>query len=138
VLFTVGGTPSVYSGDVPAFRGVKEERAGGDDEIRPAFPADPSELAPEGWATYRLHQDLIGTRRRHPWLHRARTEVVHLTNTELVYRASAESESLLVALNLGPTAARLPAPGSTTVIAGTATLTPDQAEIPPQGWAVLA
>ena len=46
VLFTVGGTPSVYYGDEQAFRGVKEDRAGGDDAIRPAFPGAPAGLAP--------------------------------------------------------------------------------------------
>ena len=39
-------------------------RAGGDDAIRPAFPASPADLAPFGWPTYRLHQDLIGMRRK--------------------------------------------------------------------------
>ena len=38
ILLTVGGVPSVYYGDEQAFRGVKEHMAGGDDEIRPAFP----------------------------------------------------------------------------------------------------
>ncbi|MEO8851394.1 MAG: alpha-amylase family glycosyl hydrolase, partial [Allobranchiibius sp.] len=38
VLFTVGGTPSIYYGDEHAFRGVKEERVGGDDAVRPALP----------------------------------------------------------------------------------------------------
>ena len=54
------GIPSIYYGDEQAFRGVKEERAGGDDEIRPAFPASPAELRPDGWPAYRLHQRLIG------------------------------------------------------------------------------
>ena len=35
VLLTVGGIPGIYYGDEQAFRGIKEERAGGDDEIRP-------------------------------------------------------------------------------------------------------
>ena len=49
VLFTVGGIPSVYYGDEQAFRGVKADRAGGDDEIRPASPpARPS--CPRGLA----------------------------------------------------------------------------------------
>ena len=46
VLLTVGGTPAIYYGDEQAFRGIKEERAGGDDEIRPGFPGGPDELAP--------------------------------------------------------------------------------------------
>ena len=36
-----GGTPAVYAGDEHAFRGVKEDRAGGDDAVRPPFPASP-------------------------------------------------------------------------------------------------
>ena len=87
VLFTVAGSPSVYAGDEQAFRGVKYDRAGGDDEIRPAFPDTPAGLAPDGWPTYRLHQDLIGLRRRHPWLARAATEVLLLRNETLAYRA---------------------------------------------------
>jgi cyclomaltodextrinase / maltogenic alpha-amylase / neopullulanase len=85
VLLTVGGTPSIYYGDEQGFRGVKEDRVGGDDEVRPAFPPSESGLAPFGAATYRLHQDLIGLRRRHPWLHGARTEVVDLANRRMVY-----------------------------------------------------
>ena len=34
VLFCVAGVPSVYYGDEQAFRGVKEERQGGDDAVR--------------------------------------------------------------------------------------------------------
>ena len=35
VLCTVGGTPTVYAGDELGFTGVKEEREGGDDAVRP-------------------------------------------------------------------------------------------------------
>ena len=88
LLMTVGGTPSVYYGDEQAFEGAKEERAGGDDAVRPAFPPDPGGLAPLGWDVYRLHQDLIGWRRRHPWLHRARVEVTELANRRMAYVSS--------------------------------------------------
>jgi cyclomaltodextrinase len=88
VICTVGGTPSFYYGDEQGFEGVKEERAGGDDAIRPAFPAGEDGLAPFGWDVFRSHQDLIGLRRRHPWLHRARTEVVELANRRMVYESS--------------------------------------------------
>ena len=40
--------PSIYYGDEQAFRGVKQDREGGDDAIRPAFPADPADLAAPG------------------------------------------------------------------------------------------
>jgi len=36
---------------------------------------------------YRIHQDLICVRGRHPWLVTARTTAVSLTNTSYVYRA---------------------------------------------------
>jgi cyclomaltodextrinase len=85
ILFTLGGTPSVYYGDEQGFRGIKEDRPGGDDAVRPAFPKTEAELAPFGADVHRLHQYLIGARRRHPWLHRARTEVVALANRSMVY-----------------------------------------------------
>src|ERR1700684_3968652 len=102
VLFTVAGSPSVYAGDEQAFRGVKYDRAGGDAEIRPAFPDSPDGLAPDGWPTYRLHQDLIGLRRRHPWLARAATEVLTVRNEALAYRAShpGDGPDLAVLLNV--------------------------------------
>lgn len=87
VLLTVGGTPGIYYGDEQAFEGVKEDRAGGDDSVRPAFPLTEGGLAPYGQDVYRIHQDLIGLRRRHPWLHRARTEVVDLANRAMTYDA---------------------------------------------------
>ena len=143
VLFTVAGTPSVYYGDEQAFHGIKEDRAGGDDAVRPAFPATPAELAPYGETTYRLHQNLIGLRRRHPWLHTARSTQLHLANQQLVYRVEQAGQQLLVALNLADEPADLPAPQAATVIAGSATLTragrPDaQVQLEPTGWAVLA
>jgi cyclomaltodextrinase len=99
VLLTVG-TPSIYYGDEQAFRGLKEDRAGGDDAVRPAFPADPSDLAQVGRPVYHLHQELIGLRRRHPWLHGAHTKVVKLSNEHLVYEASSNGAAITVALNL--------------------------------------
>ena len=38
LLCCVGGTPTIYYGDELGWQGVKEERFGGDDAIRPAFP----------------------------------------------------------------------------------------------------
>ena len=37
----------------------------------------------------RAHQQLIGLRRRHPWLVTARTESLHLENARYTYRATA-------------------------------------------------
>ncbi|RSX52597.1 alpha-amylase [Bifidobacterium callimiconis] len=87
VLMTVGGVPSIYYGDEQGYTGVKEERLGGDDDIRPMFPVSPAELSALGAPIYRAHQDLIGLRRRHPWLVEARTETLTLTNEHYVYRS---------------------------------------------------
>ncbi|MFI6509282.1 alpha-amylase family glycosyl hydrolase [Streptosporangium sp. NPDC050855] len=103
VLFTVGGVPSVYAGDERGMRGVKEERAGGDDAIRPAFPDDPSllpALSPGGEEVHRLHRELIAFRRERPWLARARTTVTALTNTALSYRVSDGERAVEVTVDL--------------------------------------
>jgi cyclomaltodextrinase / maltogenic alpha-amylase / neopullulanase len=142
VLFTVGGIPSVYYGDEQAFRGVKEDRAGGDDEIRPAFPASPADLAPDGWPVYRLHQRLIGFRRRHPWLVRARTTVQHLSNQALAYRCSAGADGeVAVLLNVSDAPFRFPVDVSGLSVAVTpdpGALADDPALVPPHSWTILA
>jgi cyclomaltodextrinase len=109
VLLTTGGTPAVYAGDEHAFRGIKEDRAGGDDAVRPAFPAGPGELSELGLPTYRLHQELIGLRRRHRWLHTARTMTLHLANEQLVYETAADGRRLVVALSVADRPGELPA-----------------------------
>ncbi|MBS2961601.1 alpha-amylase family protein [Actinocrinis puniceicyclus] len=103
ILLTVAGIPSIYAGDEQAFRGVKYERADGDAEIRPAFPPQgPAGLAPHGRPVFRLHQDLIGLRRRHPWLVRARTRVLRLEKLAFAYevRDPDGDAALAVLLNL--------------------------------------
>ncbi|PJM73194.1 alpha-amylase [Bifidobacterium primatium] len=87
VLMTVGGTPSVYYGDEQGYTGIKRECLGGDDDIRPMFPASPDELSALGEPIYRAHQNLIGLRRRNPWLVEARTQTLRLENERYVYRS---------------------------------------------------
>ena len=136
-LFTLPGVPSVYYGDEQAFRGVKEERVGGDDVIRPAFPAGPGDLAPLGWPVYRLHQELIGLRRRHAWLHRASVDIEETTNETLVYRCGTDSESIRVALNLADAPMQVTA-ADPAVLAGPGRVSPGGAgiEVDGHGWAV--
>jgi cyclomaltodextrinase / maltogenic alpha-amylase / neopullulanase len=137
-LFTVAGTPSVYYGDEQAFRGTKQERVGGDDAIRPQFPSSPADLSPLGESTYRLHQELIGLRRRHPWLHRARTTTLHLTNMALLYEVRADDHRLVTALNLDDTPLEHDVAGISGVLAGVARLDGSAVTVAPHGWAVLS
>jgi len=140
VLMTVGGIPSIYYGDEQAFRGVKEQRPGGDDEIRPAFPDRPDELPAGGWPAYRLHQRLIGFRRRHPWLVRARTTVPHLASETIAIRSAADDGEVLALLNAGDDAFRFPV--DVTGFAVTETPDPggrpdDPGLVPAHSWVIL-
>lgn len=136
LLLTTGGTPSIYAGDEWAWQGVKEERAGGDDAVRPEFGQPPA--APHD--TLALHQYLIGLRRRNPWLHTATTEALQLTNTGYVYRTHAGDHALVVALNIddAPLSAQLPEPGH--VVAGSGAPPTERVEqlvVPPHGWVIV-
>ncbi|GAB3596514.1 Neopullulanase [Corynebacterium faecale] len=86
VLFTVGGTPSIYYGDEQAVTGLKEERVGGDDQVRPPLP---EQYSPLGTWMHQVHHDLIALRRNNPWLYAARTEVEDIDNTRITYRSYA-------------------------------------------------
>ena len=102
VLATVPGHPIVYAGDELGLEGVKEERFGGDDAIRPEFPEHPTEpsgRAAEAWA---LHRRLLSLRRQHPWLVDAGLEVLTTENELLVYRLTERDggEHLDVLINL--------------------------------------
>jgi cyclomaltodextrinase / maltogenic alpha-amylase / neopullulanase len=145
LLLTIAGVPSIYAGDEWAYRGVKEERFGGDDAVRPEFAARPSTAENLGQDVFRLHQHLIGLRRRHPWLHAARTAALHLTNRHYVYRTYSGDHSLVVALNVDDTPLRVSLPefgiGTARLVAGSAMSAEavvDVVDVAPHGWAIFA
>jgi cyclomaltodextrinase / maltogenic alpha-amylase / neopullulanase len=133
VLFTVAGVPSIYSGDEQAFRGIKEERVGGDDAVRPAFPANPSELAREGWPIYRLHQELIGMRRRHAWLQSAQLTVDARDNQVMRYTCRSGEQRLSVVLNIGDAPCALPRAQRRVL----ASAPGDAEQLEPHGWLIF-
>ena len=142
LLLLTGGTPCIYSGDEQGFRGIKEEREGGDDVIRPAFPEHPDGLLDDGLPIYRLHQDLIGLRRRNPWLVRARSEALHLENQQMVLKVSAEGNRLILAFNLGEADVALPAGDASSLLLGEGNLTKNgeggTVHLKGHGWCVLS
>jgi cyclomaltodextrinase / maltogenic alpha-amylase / neopullulanase len=98
-----------------------------------------------GHDVFRLHQYLIGLRRRHPWLHTARTSPLRLTNTQYVYETRNGADALLVALNIDEAPVSLSLPelgfGQGEIVAGSGA--PPQsvvadAEIAPHGWLIIA
>ncbi|OBF93117.1 alpha-amylase [Mycobacterium sp. 852002-51152_SCH6134967] len=142
---TTGGTPSIYAGDEFAFQGIKEERFGGDDAVRPEFATPPLDVDEHGADVFRLHKFLIGLRRRHAWLHTARTSPLLLTNRQYVYQSRTGAESLIVALNIGdePLAISLPDLGfdRAEVLAGSGAPPSEVVttyEVGPHGWLVIA
>ncbi|HTQ22156.1 alpha-amylase family protein [Mycobacterium sp.] len=141
ILLTVGGVPSVYAGDELGFRGVKEERYGGDDAVRPQFGSPPMQLDESGAQVWALHQYLVGLRRRHPWLHSASTTAVRLDNHHYVYRTSRGEDALLVALNIDDDPMQLDLGERAHVLAGSAAPPQeivDAVVVEPHGWRILA
>lgn len=145
LLLTTGGTPSVYAGDEFAYRGIKEERFGGDDAVRPEFSSPLMGVDEHDHDIFRLHQYLIGLRRRHPWLHTARTSPLQLTNRQYIYATRSASDTLLVALNIDDTPLPISLPGlgfgAGQIVAGSGAppqtvLT--QTEVAPDGWLIIA
>lgn len=114
LLLLLPGIPSIYAGDEQAFTGEKLEQRRGDDAIRPAFPNDPSGLLPFGRGTLSTYQELIGIRRRNPWLTRARIVTSDVTNTSITIHLTDDDHQLALRLNIGPEGtAGVPAPGWT-------------------------
>jgi glycosidase len=139
LLMTLAGVPSVYAGDELGLLGVKEQRAGGDDAIRPLFPETPVPRSDEAERTLGLHRELVALRRRNAWLVRARTTVEHLANTALVLRSSDDDDAVVVALNLAdePVSVDLP-PGAWSPAAGAAGVHAGRVTLAGHGWCVLA
>jgi len=65
LLFALPGVPTVYYGDEFGLRGIKEDRAGGDDAVRPRLPGSADPPGPDAAAITDLHRLLIGVRRVH-------------------------------------------------------------------------
>jgi len=94
LLATLPGMPAVYYGDEFGFTGLKEQRVGGDDAIRPVLPDGPDALlhGPVGHSVVppaevlRQYQLLMGLRRRHMWLQWAHLAVTEKRHQRLTYR----------------------------------------------------
>ena len=144
LLFTTGGVPTVYAGDELGYRGVKEERAGGDDAVRPEFGSPPLPLDDDGRPSLNLHQYLIGLRHRNPWLHEATTRALQLENRCYAYETRNGDDALIVALNVDDTPMRFAvaevAGHPARLVGGTGAPPEDLVSdvvVPPQGWLVL-
>jgi cyclomaltodextrinase len=144
VMFTTGGVPSIYAGDELGYRGIKEDRAGGDDDVRPEFGSPPTMSGGNDADVLNLHRYLIGLRRRNPWLHESRTSALRLENRFYLYETRCGENALTVALNLDDVAKPLPVAeltgGPAEVLAGSAAPPREvvsHTEVGPHGWLIL-
>jgi len=143
VLTTVGGTPAVYAGDEHAFRGTKEDRAGGEDAVRPPFPPTLEDMSPLGVPVFAQHQELLGLRLRHPWLHHAHTRVLDVADEYIALASTADGERVVTVLSTADHPQTVAAAGVRDVLAGTARIDHPgnqnaQVIVEAHGWAVLS
>jgi cyclomaltodextrinase len=137
LLCTLPGVPTVYYGDEWALRGVKEDREGGDDVVRPAFPPAPERPDGEAAATEELHRRLIGVRRRNPWLAGASVgEPDVLTNDVLAFGLTGGDDVLEVVLNVGDTPAEVRLPFEGQLEDGDGTVTGAGARVAPHAYLI--
>ena len=101
LLLLLPGIPSIYAGDEQGFTGEKQDNSFGDDAVRPPFPADPSGLLPFGTSALATYQELIGIRRRNPWLTDAVVTTSEVTNTTIAIHLDGDGQHLTLRLNIG-------------------------------------
>lgn len=111
----VPGIPSIYAGDEQGFTGAKEEHRRGDDAVRPPFPETPDGLMPFGQELLAAYQELIGLRRRNPWLVGATVTTSEVTNTSIAIHLDDEGHHLTLRLNIGDQPVAGVAPNSWTL-----------------------
>ncbi|WP_197679138.1 alpha-amylase family glycosyl hydrolase [Auraticoccus monumenti] len=101
LLLFLPGVPSIYYGDEYGLRAVKEDRAGGDDAVRPEMPGVPQQVDGRDDELWSVHQRMISLRRRHPWLTTATTSTSDVANEHLLVHADGpDGERLTLVLNL--------------------------------------
>ncbi len=102
ILMTTPGMPSIYYGDEQGFRAEKGTGEAADDPMRPPLPESPAALVANGEWLHRLHQDLIGLRRRNPWVTRGRLFVAENDQTSISYRVEADGHAMHTELGSKP------------------------------------
>jgi cyclomaltodextrinase / maltogenic alpha-amylase / neopullulanase len=116
LLSFLPGIPSVYHGDEFGLEGIKQDRPGGDDAVRPELPAERGLFENPHPEVEEIYRRVIGLRRRNPWLVDAVTAVERVTNEHLVVRSRARSGQAVLALALNLTDAPYALPAGARVV----------------------
>ena len=94
ILLTTPGMPSIYYGDEQGFRAEKGTGEAADAPMRAPLPSSPAELVPNAQWLHRLHQSLIGLRRRNPWVTRGALSVAENDQTSISYVVEADGHTM--------------------------------------------
>jgi cyclomaltodextrinase / maltogenic alpha-amylase / neopullulanase len=129
------GVPSIYHGDEFGLEGVKQDRPGGDEAIRPELPAERGLFTNPHPELEEIYRRVIGLRRRNPWLVDAVTVVERVTNGHLVVRSRARTGTEVLALALNLTDAPYALPAGATVVASEPAS--GAGSVAPHGWVVF-
>jgi glycosidase len=129
------GVPSVYYGDEFGLEGVKQDRPGGDDAVRPELPAERGLLENSHPEVEEIYRRVIALRRRNPWLVDGVIEVERVTNEQLVVRSRARTGAEMLALALNLTDAPYPLRAGASVEESEPASADGQ--VPPHGWVVF-
>ncbi|TYB51107.1 DUF3459 domain-containing protein [Nonomuraea sp. PA05] len=89
---------------------------------------------PSGAEVFDLYRRLLGLRRRHPWLHRARSRARVLRNRQYVITLEADGAALDLALNLDDV--ELPADPAAVVLDCDASSRALRGAVAPHGWSI--
>ncbi len=101
LLLLLPGVPSIYAGDEQGFTGTKQEHSYGDDSVRPPFPDSPDGLLPFGAELHDHYREMIGIRRRNPWLADAEVTTSAVANTSITIHLADGEHRLELRLNIG-------------------------------------
>ena len=132
LLATLPGTPAIYYGDELGWEGLKEDRVGGDDQIRLELPARPPEQLPP---VYQFHKQLLGLRRRHPSLTDTAVVVEHVSQGVLAYSAGG-MDGVTVVLNAGTDRTSVSLPTGPVLANYLAGADGERAHLQPGGWVI--
>jgi len=145
LLATLGGTPTIYAGDPHMAKAVTQDGPGGKMAVRAEFthPDDLPDDA-ETFEFFETYKQLVGLRKRNPWLHRTQAEPLLVSKDLMVFRlrpfgrSADDPRAMRVLLNLTDSPIPRPAGLPPDTFLHCDPQTGATGELAPHGWAIAA